>query len=122
MGMVYCLFSPSLLLFSAKSDQEFANRLKSGEKYLSVSKYHSIPFVGIKSEALLPAYYVGDKVKTKFETFLIVEETNAGKGSKNVKKTLGTLYFNRPMPTHRVYLEKSRMRSPVNLFVNWRLV
>lgn len=75
-------FFPSLLLFSAKSDQEFAKRLKLGEKYLSVSKYHSITFALIKSEALLPAYYVADKVKTKFETFLIAEETNAVTGQR----------------------------------------
>lgn len=73
-GLLFFFF-PSLHLFSAKSDQEFANRLKSGKKY------HSITFVQ-KSEALLPAYYVTDKVKTKFETFLIVEQTNAGTGQR----------------------------------------
>ena len=75
-GHSLLFFFPSLLLFSAKSDQEFANRLKSGKKY------HSITFVLKKSEALLPAYYVADKVKTKFETFLIVEQTNAGTGQR----------------------------------------
>lgn len=74
-GLLFFFF-PSLHLFSAKSDQEFANRLKSGKKY------HSITFVLKKSEALLPAYYVTDKVKTKFETFLIVEQTNAGTGQR----------------------------------------
>ena len=72
-GLLFFSF-PTLLLFSAKSDQEFANRLKSGEKY------NSTTFVLKKSEALLPAYYVADKVKTKSETFLIVEQTNAGTG------------------------------------------
>ena len=80
-GLLFFFF-PSLLLFSAKSDQEFANRLKSGEKY------HSTKFVLKKSEALLPAYYFADKVKTKAETFLIVEQTNAGTGQRTRKRLL----------------------------------